>query len=75
MLLAQVFNSLSHHRRENILSALMDSETRVKEILKTQSKSLDVASNEVLFGEEFESQLTQQRSQGYKTNLKVCLMA
>ena len=37
MLLAQVFNSLSHHRRENIISALMDSQTRVKEILKTQS--------------------------------------
>lgn len=34
MLKAQIFNSLSYHRRENILSVAMDSPARVKEILK-----------------------------------------
>jgi len=47
MLIAQVFNSLSHHRRDNILTALMDSPVKVKEILNNQTKILDSPTNQL----------------------------
>lgn len=38
LLLSQTCNSLAYHRRENILSTLIDSNAKVKDILKNQSK-------------------------------------
>ena len=57
MLIAQTHNTIAYHRRENVLATLIDSPSRVKEILKNQSKELNEASNKFLFGEEFESRL------------------
>ena len=55
LLIAQTHNTIVYHRRENVLTTLIDSSSRVKDILKNQSKDLNEASNKYLFGEEFES--------------------
>ncbi|XP_066912456.1 uncharacterized protein [Clytia hemisphaerica] len=57
LLLSQIQNSCNYHRRENILSTLIDSSSRVKDILKNQSQELNKADNKHLFGEEFETKL------------------
>ena len=57
MLLGQAHNAISYHRRGNILTTLIDTSPRVKEILKNQSKDLNTPSNKFLFGEDFESKL------------------
>ena len=57
LLLSQACNSVAYYRRENILSTLIDSNAKVKDIIKQQSKDLDKASNEHLFGEDFEQKL------------------
>jgi len=40
LLLSQTFNSISYHRRENILSVLLESSTKVKEYSKPSQKIL-----------------------------------
>lgn len=67
LLLSQELNSSSHHRRENILSTLIDSYVRVKDILKEQSENLDTPSNECLFGENFESRLIRESTAKQKS--------
>ena len=57
LLLGQTHNTIYYYRRENILSTLIDSNTRVKDILKSQSKELNDGSNKYLFGDDFESKL------------------
>ena len=57
LLLGQTHNTIYYYRRENILSTLIDSNTRVKDILKSQSKELNDESNKYLFGDDFESKL------------------
>ena len=44
LLLGQVQNTVSYHRRENVLSTLIDTSIRVKEILKNQSNDLNLSS-------------------------------
>ena len=75
LLLGQVQNTVSYHRRENVLSTLIDTSIRVKEILKNQSNDLNLSSNKFLFGEEFESKLlkdtkTIKKSESVFTGLK-----
>ncbi|XP_066912059.1 uncharacterized protein [Clytia hemisphaerica] len=57
LVLGQVQNAMNYHRRENVLSTLIDSSTRVKDILKNQSQELNLPNNNKLFGEEFENKL------------------
>ena len=47
----------SYHRRENIISTLIDSSSKVKDILKHQSKDLNEPTNKFLFREEFETKM------------------
>lgn len=75
LLLAQTHNSMAYHRRENVLSTLIDSTTKVKDILKNQSKELDAADNDCLFGDAFESKMIKdskalKKSEGIFTGLK-----
>ena len=57
LLTSQLFNSLAYHRRENILLTLMSTSSKVHEILKDQSSSMDSVDNKLLFGEDFEANL------------------
>lgn len=57
LLLGQAFNSSSFHRRDKIFSTLIDSNPKVKDILKEQSKDMDSPLNTFLFGEIFEQKL------------------
>ena len=57
ILLAQTFNNISYQRRLNLLSKLISSQTAVKEILKTQSETLDNPVNPALFGPSFDETL------------------
>ena len=57
LLISQLFNSFSYHRRENVLQTLLSSNIKVNEILKDQSNVMDDSENKLLFGEEFESNL------------------
>jgi len=50
LLLSQTFNFTAHHKRDNILSTLIDSSVKVKDILKSQSKELDSFTNPVYLG-------------------------
>ena len=56
-LIGQVFHSIGYQRRLNILSALIDNNNKVKEILKEESLRLDDVENVYLFGERFEERL------------------
>ena len=56
---SQTENTLAYQRRENILSTLLDSSNKVKDVPKTQSKELNGSSNDCLFGEGFEKKLLQ----------------
>ena len=58
LLIAQTYNSVAHHRRANILSTLIDNQTKVKEILRDQSDEMDDPNNEFLFGDKFEERLS-----------------
>ena len=46
LLVAQVYNSIGIQRRLNMLSALIDGNTKFKEILKGESLKLDKVDNE-----------------------------
>ena len=50
LMLSQVFNNVAYHRRENVLSTLIDSSSKVKEILKVKSSDLNDSGNKFLFG-------------------------
>ena len=58
LLIGQAFNSLAYQRRLNILSTLIDNNTRVKEILKEQTLEIDSIDNTYLFGDKFEERLS-----------------
>jgi len=45
LMVSQTSNSITHHRRDNILSTLIESSTKVKDILRDQSKELDASTN------------------------------
>ena len=47
--LAQTFNAASYFRRKSIHNALIDSKSKVKEILKEHSDSLNNFSNQCFF--------------------------
>ena len=49
LLVGQVYNLVVYQRRLNILSALIDNKTKVKEILKEESLKLDDVDNSYLF--------------------------
>lgn len=49
LLLAQTFNAASYFRRKSIHNALIDSKSKVKEILKEHSDSLNNFSNQCFF--------------------------
>ena len=49
LLVGQVYNLVVYQRRLNILSALIDNKTKVKEILKEDSLKLDNVDNSYLF--------------------------
>uniref|UniRef100_A0A7M5V9S0 Uncharacterized protein n=2 Tax=Clytia hemisphaerica TaxID=252671 RepID=A0A7M5V9S0_9CNID len=57
ILLAQTFNNISYQRRLALLSKLISSQPAVKEILKTQSETLDNPGNSSLFGPSFDETL------------------
>jgi len=57
LMVSQTSNSITHHRRDNILSTLIESSTKVKDILRDQSKELDASTNESLFGKDFQNQM------------------
>ena len=57
LLVGQVYNSIGYQRRLNILLALINNNTKVKEILKEESLKLDDVDNGYLFGERFEKKL------------------
>ena len=75
LMLSQVFNNVAYHRRENVLSTLIDSSSKVKKILKVKSSDLNDSGNKFLFGEDFETQLLKdskaiKKSQDVFTGLK-----
>ena len=75
LLLGQTENAIAYQRRENILVTLLDSGSKVKDMLKSQSKELNDSSNEYLFGEGFEEKLLKdskaiKKSQAVFTGLK-----
>ena len=57
MLIAQAFNSVTYHRRLNILSTLTGNRTKIKDIIKGQ-RGLDDGDNEELFGSKFSEKLS-----------------
>ena len=57
LLVAQVYNSIGIQRRLNMLSALIDGNTKFKEILKEESLKLDQVDNEQLFEDRFEDRV------------------
>ena len=57
LLIDQTFNSITYHRRVNILNVLIGNSIKVKEILKERSLDLDDMENPYLFGEQFEEKL------------------
>ena len=67
LLTGQLFNTLSYHRRENILSTIIDSPNRVRDMLKEQSKELNETSNSLLFGDSFEDKLLKESKSIKKT--------
>ena len=52
--LCQVFNSTLYHRKKSILETLIDRKTKVREILKELSDSLNHIDNNYLFASHFE---------------------
>lgn len=62
ILLAQAFNAISYQRRAAILSKLITSQSVVKEILRTQSDTLNNPGNDQLFGPSFDKQLADESS-------------
>ena len=57
LLIGQVYNFIGYQRRLNILSTLIDINTKVKEILTEESLKLDDVDNEYLYGDSFEEKL------------------
>ena len=54
LLVGQKYNSIGYQERMNILSALIDNNTNVNDILKEESLNLDDVDNEYIFGNRFE---------------------
>ena len=54
LLISQVFNPITYHRRLNILNTLIDNSIKVKEILKEPNLDLDDMENPYLFLEKCE---------------------
>ena len=75
LLLAQACNGTSYFRRKNILGTLINGKSKVKEILKEQSDSLNDFSNQYVFGSYFENEFSKsvtakQRSKSLFTGLR-----
>jgi len=75
LLVGQAFNATAYHRRKNILGTLIENSTKVKEILRDQSSSLNDCDNKNLFGDQFEEKLSKdvtakQKSRSIFTGLK-----
>ena len=49
LLVGQVYNFIGYQRRLNILSVLIDNNTKIKEKLKEESLKLDIVDNKCLF--------------------------
>ena len=53
--MGQVFITTSYNRRKSSLETLIAGKSKVKEILKEQSDSINAIDNRFLFGEYFEN--------------------
>ena len=78
LLLGQTENAIAYQRRENILATLLDSGSKVKDVLKSQLKEMNGSSNEYLFGKGFEEKLLKdskaiKKTQAVFTGLKPAL--
>ena len=67
LLISQVFNPITYHRRLNILNTLIDNSIKVKEILKEPNLDLDDMENPYLFWEKCEWKLLKIRSAKQKS--------
>ena len=75
LLLGKAFITTSYFRRKNVFEILIDGKSKVKEILREQSDSLNDASNQFLFGEHFENEFSKsvnakQKSKAQFTSLQ-----
>ena len=60
---------LAYQRRKNILSTLIDNNTKVREILREQAENLDATENIYLVGEQFDETLAKIISVKHKSKL------
>ena len=67
LLLVHVFSTTSYFRRTNILKSLIDSKSKVNEILREQSEFLNDARNQFLFGGHFENEFSKSDNANPKT--------
>ena len=67
LFVGQVNNSIEFQIRLSILSALIDNNAKVKEILKEESLKLDHVNNEYFFGNLFEEKLAKINSAKQKS--------
>lgn len=67
---------MAYQRRQNVLSTMIKSNAKVKEILKERSLNMDDTDNDRLFGEKFEEKLVKgsDANQKSKSVLQVCII-